>query len=266
MKIAVTGANGYIGQEVVAQLKQKQGVELKCIDIDTWDIRKPPKDGSGIEQHWLMYDVVIHLAALVKVGESVNKPWDYYNTNITGTRNVIEAFPGAKFIFASTGAAFDPASPYARSKIAAEDIVKELCDEYTIFRFFNVGGGEPNNPEGLYQATKNAIESGTFTIFGNDYDTPDGTCVRDYVHVKDLAAAIVSAVNQKAAMTDYEPIGSGKSYTVKQYVDTFLKVNGPLFKVEYGPRREGDAASTEVPFMSKFMAPTHTLEDIVRLK
>lgn len=260
MKILITGAKGYIGQEVTQQLKTKNGIHIIEHDIDTWDINTPYSAKKDRD-----IDVVIHLAALVKCGESVRDPVSYYKTNIMGTINVMNAFPNAKMIFASTGAAFDPQNPYARSKIVCEDMIKAEFEEYTIFRFFNVGGGNPTNPEGLYQATQNAIQSGTFTIFGDDYDTVDGTCVRDYVHVKDLARAICSAVSQEPAMSDYEPIGSGKSYTVKQYVETFLEVNGPLFKVKYGPRREGDAASTEVPFMSKFMNPTHTLEDIVKL-
>lgn len=260
MNILVTGAKGYIGKEVVKQLKTKHGLHIIEHDIDTWDIRYPYP--AGLEKH---IDVVIHLAALVKCGESVRDPVSYYKTNIMGTINVMNAFPEAKMIFASTGAAFDPQNPYAKSKIVCEDMIKAEYDDYTIFRFFNVGGGKPTNPEGLYQATQNAIKSGTFTIFGDDYDTVDGTCVRDYVHVSDLASAILAAVNNPGAKSNYEPIGSGKSYTVKQYVETFLEINGPLFKVEYGPRREGDAASTEVPFMSKFMNPTHTLEDIVKL-
>lgn len=282
MKIAITGSDGYIGQRLVEKLKDTKH-ELLLIDINEdnkhsyggnevkhrasetyWNICNTPMHG-GLPWHWINFDCVVHLGALVKVGESVKRPWDYYDTNINGTKKVIEAFHGAKFIFASTGAAFDPTSPYARSKVAAEDIVKEMCDEYTIFRFFNVGGGQPTNPEGLYAATMNACESGTFTIHGNDYNTKDGTCVRDYVHVDDLCDAIIKAIHEPGANSDYEPLGSGKSYTVSEYVNAFLEVNGPKFKVEYGPRREGDNESSEVPFMSKFMNPQKTLEDIVKL-
>lgn len=254
MKIAITGANGYIGS-----ILRKKLPDALCLDIEDWDIRT-----SKILPYY-DYDVVVHLAALVKVGESVNRPWDYYDTNIGGTRNVIRAFPNAKMVFASTGAAFDPTSPYARSKVCSEDIVKEMCKEYTIFRFYNVGGGVPTNPEGLNQATRNAVKSGVFNIFGNDYNTKDGTCVRDYIHVEDLTDAIVRAVNEPAAMTDYEPLGSGQSYTVKEYIDTFLEINGPVFDTKYTERRPGDNEKSEVPFMSKFMEPKMTLRDIVKL-
>ena len=263
MKIAITGSNGYIGSTLVGKLRDTDH-DIYSIDINDWDIRTTPMQ-DGLPHHWLSFDVVVHLAALVKVGESVKKPWDYYNTNINGTQKVITHFPDAKMIFASTGAAFDPTSPYAKSKVAAEDLIKNQCKDYTIFRFFNVGGGKPSNPEGLYAATIKACESGIFTIYGNDYNTKDGTCVRDYVHVDDLCDAIIKAIYEPGAMTEYEPLGSGKSYTVLEYVNAFLEENGPKFKVKFGPRREGDNESSEVPFMSKFMNPQKTLKDIVKL-
>lgn len=263
MKVAITGSSGYIGSTLVKKLNETTN-DLHCLNIDDWDIRTIPMKNE-LPKFWHNFDVVVHLAALVKVGESVKKPWDYYDTNINGTQNVINHFPGAKIIFASTGAAFDPTSPYARSKVAAEDLIKNQCKDYTIFRFFNVGGGKPSNPEGLYAATMKACESGVFTIYGSDYNTKDGTCVRDYVHVDDLCDAIINSINEPGAKTEYEPLGSGKSYTVLEYVNTFLEVNGPKFKIEFGSRREGDNESSEVPFMSKFMKPQKKLKDIVKL-
>ena len=263
MKIAIIGSDGYIGSTLVEKLKDS-GHDILLIDINDWDIRTTPMK-DGLTHHWLSFDAVVHLAALVKVGESVKKPWDYYNTNINGTQKVITHFPNAKIIFASTGAAFDPTSPYAKSKVVAEDLIRNQCKDYTIFRFFNVGGKKPSNSEGLYAATINACKSGTFTIHGNDYNTKDGTCVRDYVHIDDLCDAIIKAIYEPGAMTEYEPIGSGKSYTVLEYVKTFLEVNGSKFKVEFGPKREGDNELSEVPFMSKFMSPKKKLRDIVKL-
>jgi UDP-glucose 4-epimerase len=256
MKIVITGAKGYIGSVIAEKLAEHNP---SCLDIEDWDIRNP------FPEVYADVDCVIHCAALVKVGESVSMPMKYYDTNVNGTVNVIKAFPNAKMIFASTGAAFNPTSPYAYSKLLAENQIKKLCKEYTIFRFFNVGGRVPSNSEGLFAATQNAIKNKVFTIFGNDYNTKDGTCVRDYVHVDDLADAIVKATFSDAAMTNYEPIGSGKSYTVKEYVEKFLEVNGNLFDIKYSPRRPGDNEKSEVPFMSKFMQPTKTLEDIVKL-
>lgn len=258
MKVVVTGANGYIGSNLVEKLKQSKH-DIITYDIDTWDIRNPKGSADPF------VDCVVHLAALVKVGESVKNPYDYYKTNVDGTYNVIDSYPNAKFIFASTGAAFDATSPYSRSKIFAEDLVKAYCKEYTIFRFYNVGGGIPTNPEGLFQATENARKTGVFKIFGNDYNTKDGTCVRDYVHVDDLTDAIINAINNPGAMTDFEPLGSGQSYTVKEYINAYLSVNGPLFDVQYTNKRPGDNEKSEVPFISKFINPKKTLRDIVEL-
>lgn len=251
--ILVTGAKGYIGKEVTRRL-----TDAITTDIEDWDIRVPAKEVFSKE-----ITTVVHLAALVRVGESVDRPIDYYDTNVNGTLNVIKAFPDAKMVFASTGAAFDPTSPYAHSKVIAEKLVKDCCKEYTIFRFYNVGGGNPTNPEGLPMAIKKAEETGKFTIFGEDYDTKDGTCVRDYIHVSDIADAIVNAVHSPAANTDYEPLGSGRSYTVKEYADTYQRVHGNKFDVVYGPRRQGDNPISEVPFVSEFIEPKMTLEDIV---
>ena len=173
-------------------------------------------------------------------------------------------FPNAKMVFASTGAAFSPDSPYGHSKVMAEQIVKDSCKEYTIFRFYNVGGGSPTNPEGLPLCIEKAKETKEFTLFGDDYETKDGTCVRDYIHVDDITDAIVRAVEQPAAMTDYEPLGSGQSYTVKEYLNAYKSKYGEhLFEIEVGERRSGDLPISEVPFVSKFMTPTKTLEEIV---
>jgi UDP-glucose 4-epimerase len=248
--IVVTGAKGYIGSVLMRKL------DALGIDIEDWDIRKPTEPNPDVT-------CVVHLAALVRVGESVEKPAEYYDTNVTGTLNVIKAYPNAKFIFASTGAAFSPDSPYGHAKVMSEQMIKDICKEYTIFRFYNVGGGVPTNPDGLPGSIIKAKEKGQFTIFGNDYDTKDGTCVRDYFHIEDLTDALVRAVNEPAAMTDYEPLGSGKSYTVKEYVDAYLSKYGNEFEVIYGDRRPGDLGVSEVPFVSKFMTPTKTLEEIV---
>ena len=236
MRVVVTGAKGYIGTQVVNLLSQKSGLQLIPMDIEEWDIRQASKDIAPD------IDVVVHLAALVKVGESVQRPTAYFYTNTVGTKNVINRFPNAKFIFASTGAAYDPTSPYALSKVAAEDIVKENCSDYTIFRFFNVGGRTPTNPEGLYAATQNAIESKKFTIFGNDYNTPDGTCIRDYIHVSDLAEAHISALNNLKNINGHLPlnVGLGKGITVLELIKIFEKVNKVKVPYKISRPRKGD--------------------------
>ena len=191
--IVVTGSAGYIGSTLTKKLT------ALGYDIDTWDIRQP------METPMENVKCVVHLAALVRVGESVKRPLDYYDTNVTGTLNVIRAFPNAKMVFASTGAAFSPDSPYGHSKVMAEQIVKDSCKEYTIFRFYNVGGGSPTNPEGLPLCIEKAKETQEFTLFGDDYETKDGTCVRDYIHVDDITDAIVRAALAEAGWAQEVP-------------------------------------------------------------
>jgi len=253
--VLITGAEGYIGKILASKM---QDIRFRKTDIGVWDIRNPNKYRVKND-----VDIVVHLGALVRVGESVRDPLKYYDTNVSGTINILKTFPNAKMIFASTGAAFDADSPYGKSKVMCEEIIKDVCKDYTIFRFYNVGGGNPTNPEGLPLAIQKAKETGTFTIFGDDYNTKDGTCIRDYVHVEDITDALIRAVKEPGAMTDYEPLGSGNSYTVREYVDAYIKKYGKQFEVVVGDRRAGDLERSEVPFLSNFITPTKTLEDIV---
>ena len=250
-RVVITGCEGYIGTVL------KQRISALGYDIDTWDIRK------RLETPMENVTCVVHLAGLVRVGESTKNPLKYYDTNVTGTLNVIRAFPNAKMVFASTGAAFDPDSPYGHSKAMSEQIIKDSCKEYTIFRFYNVGGGKPTNPEGLPMAIEKAKKSKEFIIYGDNYNTKDGTCIRDYVHVEDIVDALVKAVKEPGAMTDYEPLGSGKSYTVKEYLAAYQEVHNKVFKIKIGDRRVGDLERSEVPFLSEFINPIRDLKDIV---
>ena len=186
-RIVITGAKGYIGKVLANKLS-----DTIQYDIDTWDINYSEKTFEDVT-------CVVHLAALVRVGESVRDPLKYYSTNVGGTINVIRSYPNAKMVFASTGAAFHPDSPYGHSKVMCEQIIKDTCKEYTIFRFYNVGGGSPTNPEGLPLGIEKAKETGTFTVYGDDYDTKDGTCVRDYIHVDDITDALVRAVSRTSS-------------------------------------------------------------------
>ena len=172
------------------------------------------------------------------------------------------------FIFASTGAATDNSSPYGQSKAIAEDSIRELSKNYTIFRFFNVvGEGEfkITNPDGLIAKLKEASKIGKFTIHGGDYpNTKDGTCVRDYCHVEDIATAILKAVESPPANSPYECLGYGKSTTVREFVDTYRKVNKLDFEIKTGDRRAGDKEISEVPFVSHYMTQNYSLDDLVR--
>jgi UDP-glucose 4-epimerase len=278
--ILITGSSGYIGQHLVKLLKNDYNVygidKQKCFNdyltpnhfCDT-DIRYDMQDFLFAWKEWPHeFDVVIHLAALVSVGESVLQPYSYYNTNINGTANVLNGIRYKNFIFASTGAAENPISPYGLSKRAAEDIVHESChdSDYTIFRFYNVVGSDgvsPTNPDGLMYNLIKARREGHFNLYGADYDTPDGTAIRDYVHVNEICMAIREAIEKPA--NSLQNLGHGKGHTVKEMVDTFKIVNNCDFVVNYGARREGDLEKSVLSNPSPYLKQLYTLSDLLKV-
>jgi UDP-glucose 4-epimerase len=272
MKILVTGSNGYIGRHLCAMLEEKN-YEVHKLDYDInpdlrqyiYDIRdaKELKNG-GTSFH--TYDAVIHLAALVRVGESVHYPTLYYDTNINGTLNVIRRINYKNFIFASTGAAADPKSPYGLSKRVAEDIVAEQCKHFTIFRFYNVIGtdGFPaTNPDGLFFNLTQATKTGQFDLYGKDYNTKDGTCVREYVHVNDICKALIKAIDKPS--NQVENLAYGDTRTVNEIVNIFKEVNNVDFSVIYKDARPGDLEACYLKNPSEYMVRNYTYEQMLKL-
>ena len=221
-------------------------------------------------------DCVIHFAAKLLVEESVAKPYEYYENNVLGALSVLSACKINnidKFIFSSTAAVYgevnnnqlinedsptQPINPYGESKLMVEKI---LCDaekayglKSIVLRYFNVAGAATNGLNG--QRTKNAthlIKIATETaldvrseikIFGTDYSTPDGTCLRDYIHVEDLADAHVLATDYLLGGGTSQTLncGYGKGYSVKEIIQTVKSVSGKDFTVKMAPRRNGDPA------------------------
>jgi len=272
-KVLITGSSGYIGSHLSKMLEKEY--EVHGLDIEEpqaplnefyrCDINRQFVIPNDIE-----YDSVIHLAALVRVGESEQIPIKYYITNLNGTMNVINKIKTKNFIFASTGAAQDCSSAYGISKRAAEDVVKEYCtkhkqQDYTIFRFYNVIGNdgyEPTNPDGLMYNLIQARTTKEFTIFGDDYNTSDGTCVRDYVHVNEICDALKQAIEKPSNST--ECLGHGVGWTVKEIVDEFQKVNNVNFNVKYGPRRKGDIESSVLEKLSPYMRNLYTMDQLLK--
>ena len=216
------------------------------------------------------YDCVIHLAALVRVGESVTQRSRYEKTNVVGTRNVLNGVNYKNFVFGSTGAAATPTSPYALTKLVAEGEVEEVCIDtgvpYTMFRCYNVTGtdGFPaTNPDGLFYKLDEAIDTGKFSIYGGDYETRDGTAIRDYVHVNEICNSLEKAIT--APSNSIENLGHGKGYTVKEIVDTFKKVNKVDFEVIIEDRREGDPPKNVLDSVSDYMEELYTLEDYLKI-
>jgi UDP-glucose 4-epimerase len=149
--------------------------------------------------------------------------------------------------------------------------VKEYCTThrqipYTIFRFYNVIGSEgfaPTNPDGLMYNLIMAMQSKEFIVFGNDYETRDGTCVRDYVHVNDICDSLKQAIEKPS--NGVECLGHGVGYTVKEIVGKFMEVNNIDINVKYGPRRKGDIESSVLENVSPYMCNLYTMNELLKV-
>lgn len=223
-------------------------------------------------------DTVMHFAAHTIVPESVENPLKYYRNNTAATRNLLECCQNAdirNFIFSSTAATYGipqddtspciettataPINPYGMSKLMSEHMLHDLseaCDmKHVILRYFNVAGSDPDGKIG--QSTKNATllikvaaevalgKREQLTIFGTDYPTPDGTGVRDYIHVSDLASAHLSALDylRNGGKSTLLNCGYGKGFSVRQVVDSIDRIHGEKINVVEQPRRAGDPPS-----------------------
>ena len=271
-KVLITGSSGYIGSHLCKMLAGKYEVHGLDVNMPKAPVdRFYKQDVNRIFNIDIEYDAVIHLAALVRVGESEQSPIKYYITNLNGTMNVINKIKTKNFIFASTGTAQDCSSAYGISKRAAEDVIHEYCtqhkkQDYTTFRFYNVVGTDgffPTNPDGLMYKLFEAADSGTFTVYGNDYSTSDGTCVRDYVHVNEICEALQEAIEKPS--NSIESLGHGVGYTVKEIVNLFQKVNDVDFDVVYGPRRKGDLAVSVLEDVSPYMRNLYTMDQLLKV-
>lgn len=218
-------------------------------------------------------DAVIHFAAFTYVGESVTDPQKYYINNVVGTANLLNAMlenDVKKIVFSSTCATYgepqytpidekhpqNPINPYGRTKLMIEQIFADYEKAYGLkhiaLRYFNAAGcssdgsiGESHTPEThLIPLVLKAItgERDKIKVFGTDYDTPDGTCIRDYIHVEDLAQAHRLAVEKLDSYSGCLNLGTGLGTSVKQIIDAAEKVSGRKCPVEYAPRRPGDPA------------------------
>ncbi len=218
-------------------------------------------------------EAVMHFAASTNVGESTVDPDLYYRNNVEGTRSVLNAMRGAgvrRLLFSSTCSTYGfagagkpmdentpqiPMNPYACSKMAVEWMIRDFADAYgfgfTLLRYFNASGacpsgrfGEAHNPEThliplIFQVALGQRDG--IKIFGTDYDTPDGTCIRDYVHVDDLASAHLLAIEATEAETRAAyNIGTGRGYSVKEVIAACEAACGHPIAAQEAPRRAGD--------------------------
>jgi len=281
-KVLVTGCNGYIGSHVVKLLKEDG------FYVEGWDINVYDDDHNNVrhflDEFWYQdicdlhidtglpigreFDTIIHLAGKPIVPRSFNEPYSYYHHNLSGTNSLLDLIDTDHFIFGSSSSCFENLSPYARSKSAAEDIIKEKAPNFTILRFYNVCGSDGMHKQIgpctrlIRSCAKAILENTHVTIFGNDYATPDGTAVRSYTSVNDVASGIVESTIVGPRNTEFENFGNDIGYSVKEVIDTMKAVTMENFKVIEGPRRDGDPEYTVADEVSPLITHTQTLEEI----
>jgi UDP-glucose 4-epimerase len=275
-KILITGNSGYIGSHLTQILNKNNQYQLYGLDLVNPIVNIENFRIQDIKSlvNWaysdIEFDCVIHLAAEVAVGRSVLDPIVYYLTNTLGTLNLLQNIKTKRLVFASTGSAAGLNSPYSISKKAAEEIVDQHCREnkipYTIFRFYNVTGSDgiaPTNPDGLMWNLMNARIIGKFNLYGNDYNTPDGTCIRDYTHVNEICHAVIQGIEQST--NKIENLGHGTGTSVKQMIELFQRVNRCHFETVICPKRSGDLEISVLDNPSPFMKQMYTIEDLLKV-
>ena len=306
----VTGGAGYIGSHVVREL-QNAGISVVVLDNLSTGVRGfVPSDVPLVETDLLdtasvrgalaehSVTGVIHIAGFKFAGISVEKPLHTYQQNVTAMMSLLQAMESqevGKIVFSSSSSVygnaasglvtehdpFNPTSPYGESKVIGEWLLRNQGVAsglvHTSLRYFNVvGSGDPTLPDvspyNLFSMVFAGLENNRLpVIFGDDYDTPDGTCIRDYIHVADLAAAHVGAAQRMDRDESIEPaynLGSGTGTSVAEMMAAISRVTRIEFTAEVGSRRAGDparvVASGEKASRDIGWTMSHSLEDMIR--
>jgi UDP-glucose-4-epimerase GalE len=279
-KALVTGGSGYLGSHLAKALKQA-GYHTVCFDIKTpqndlyWDVYSPGdirsyQDLNRVFVNWTP-DIVFHLAGRIEVGESVLHPEEFWDVNVGGTCNLLNTmrkFDVSNIVYSSTAGLYRPQfttlsekaevgsnNPYANSKYAAECAIRDSKTNHIIFRFFNLSGADPDGEMGeLHEPETHLIplmfkslnNTEKFIVNGDSYNTIDGTCIRDYVHVSDVADAHVLADNYLQTKYKNQPtlfnLGLGKGYTILEVIREAQSELEIQINYDIGKKRKGDPA------------------------
>jgi UDP-glucose 4-epimerase len=298
----VTGGAGYLGSHLAKALK-KAGYKTICFDIKAprnmiyWDrailgdiresiLERPFKSET--------IDVVFHLAGRIEVGESVEHPELFWDVNVGGTTNLLRLMREhnvRNIVYSSTAGLYRSAgtdlsekddiaenNPYANSKYAAECAIRNSTMNHIIFRFFNLAGADPDGEMGERHNPETHLipvmfeNLNNFVINGSDYRTPDGTCIRDYVHVSDVADAHVAADEYMQTRRANQPtlfnLGTGKGHSVLEVIQTATEELGISIVGNIGQKREGDpprlVAIIDLAKKHLKFKPKHDLKSILR--
>lgn len=283
MRVLVCGGAGYIGSNMTAMLAA-EGYEPVVYDNFTTGHRRAVSDYEFVEGDLGDYELlvktlkkykieaVMHFAAFIEVGESVQFPLKYYRNNLCCTQNLLsamEAIDVKKFVFSSTAAIYgnpksipitedsltEPINPYGQTKLAVEKMCHYQYQAgklaYVTLRYFNTCGagnnaslGEDHRPESHLIPLTIQVAMGKrseINIYGTDYETPDGTCIRDYIHIDDLCRAHLLALERLDQSSEMiYNLGNEKGYSVREVIETVKKVSGKDFKIVETDRRPGD--------------------------
>lgn len=287
--VLVTGGAGYIGSHAAKALAEAgylpvtydnlghgHRAAVRWGPLEEGDLLDPPRLDAVLRK-WRP-EAVLHFAGLISVGESVDNPGLYYQHNLVGSLNLVQALRAhdiGRIVFSSTAAVYGnpdvvpipetaplrPVNPYGSSKAMVEAILGDFGRAHGLrsvaLRYFNAAGADPDGETGeahepethLIPLALDALAGrrGALTIYGEDYPTPDGTCLRDYVHVSDLATAHVQALEYTgscpAGTNAAFNLGTGSGFTVRQVLDAIGRVSGKSVPLRLGPRRSGDSAA-----------------------
>ncbi len=283
MKVLVTGGAGYIGAVVTHALVAAGHQVTVLDDLSTGFAETVPADVAfhRLPVHQVArvltpdsgFEGVLHFAAKIEVAESVARPDLYWDVNVAGSMALLKAIRVAgtpRMIFSSTGSMYEPIggklaedapvrpnNPYAATKLAVDLMLAGECGAFGLgaasLRYFNASGavgrlGERHTPESHLIPIVLQVAAGQrdeLMLYGDDYPTPDGTCVRDYIHVADLATAHLLALEAIRPSThEVYNLGNGDGYSNKQVIETVREVTGRPVPVKLAPRRPGDSADT----------------------